>query len=204
MAFGKPGRPPEDLLLRRREIYIAVSPLIMSRGVHGLTMRAAAHAACLSVGGLYHYFPSKRDLVLHSLQPEALVRLCDDFHAKYERLAVTAPDRYLGAYLDFLAETAMFLLPAVWATIELGGDELQTGVALGMPMLLEEFTGLLQSALPDASRRDLPALVVAIRRACVGALMDRETAEASLRAELAALLEGHVRAERLALVAVPA
>ena len=204
MAFGKPGRPPEDLLLRKREIYVAVSPLIIARGVRRLTMREAAHAACLSVGGLYHYFPSKRDLVLHPLQPESLMRLCDDFHGECEHFALTAPDRYLEVYLDFLAETAMFLRPAVWATLELGSEDFQMGVALGMPMLLEEFTDLLRRALPDASRRNLPALVTAIRRASIGALLDKETTEASLRAELAALIRGHVRAEQPSLVAVRA
>ena len=78
MAFGKPGRPPEDRLLRQREIFAAIAPLIVERGVRGLTMRDAAKAAYVSVGALYHYFPTKRDLVLHPLKQEPLERFCHD------------------------------------------------------------------------------------------------------------------------------
>ena len=43
--FGKPGRPPEDRLERRREIWAAVSPLIEKSGARSLTMRQAAAAS---------------------------------------------------------------------------------------------------------------------------------------------------------------
>ena len=36
MAFGKPGRPPEDRLARQREIYEAVTPLIYRDGARRL------------------------------------------------------------------------------------------------------------------------------------------------------------------------
>src|SRR5215472_15247345 len=76
VAFRKVGRPPEDRLCRQREIYLAVVPLLRCSGVRGLSMRAAARAAYVSVGALYYYFPTKRDLVLHGLQPEAIARYC--------------------------------------------------------------------------------------------------------------------------------
>jgi len=63
----KPGRPPEDRLKRQHEIFLAVAPLIERYGARRLTLRQAARAAHLSLGGLYHYFPTKRDLVLHAL-----------------------------------------------------------------------------------------------------------------------------------------
>lgn len=113
MTFGKRGRPPEDRLLRQCEIYRAVAPVILDSGVRHLRMRQAADAACMSVGGLYHYFPSKHELALHGLQPVVLGRLCDDFHAAYGCLAHHAPEEYLAHYLDFLAQTAMFLRPAI-------------------------------------------------------------------------------------------
>src|SRR5919202_6385305 len=75
MAFGKPGRPPEDRLARPREIYEAVIPLIYRDGARRLSMRSAARAAHMSVGGLYHYFPAKRDLVLHGLREDARDRV---------------------------------------------------------------------------------------------------------------------------------
>ena len=167
MAFGKLGRPPEDRFARQAEICRAVGPLIVERGVSRLSMREAAHAACLSVGGLYHYFPTKRDLALHPLQPEALLRTCQDFHAAYGHLAEQDPAAYLDAYLDFLASTAGFLRPAVWAALELGVAELQESLALGfgMPAIYDEFLGLLGRALPDADQRDIPGLANAVRRA---------------------------------------
>ena len=193
MAFGKLGRPPEDRLARQAEICAAVGPLILERGVSRLSMREAAHAACLSVGGLYHYFPTKRDLALHPLRPEALLRTCHDFHASYGDLSDRDPSSYLAAYLDMLAATATFLRPAVWAALELGVAELQEGLALGfgMPVIYQEFLGLLGRALPDADRRDIPALANAVRRSVIGALLEKTTTEQALRVELAALLAGH-------------
>ena len=41
MSFGKPGRPCEDRLIRQREIYLAVTPLLEQIGVRDLSMRAA-------------------------------------------------------------------------------------------------------------------------------------------------------------------
>ena len=193
MAFGKPGRPHEDRLARQAEICLAVGPLILERGVGRLSMRDAAHAACLSIGGLYHYFPTKRDLALHALKPTALLRTCQDFHGAYGHLAERDPAAYLDAYLDLLARTATFLRPAVWSALELGVAELQQGLALGfgMPAIYEEFLGLLGRALPDAPARDVPALANAIRRTVIGSLLDKGMGEAELRAELAALLAGH-------------
>lgn len=193
MVFGKPGRPPEDRLRRQAEICSVVGPLILEHGVLRLSMRDAAHAESGGVGGLYHYFPSKRELALHPLRQEALLRACQDFHATYGDLAQKDPVAYLNAYLGFLARTAIFLRPAVWAALELGVAELREGLVLGfgMPVIYDEFLSLLEGALPDSSGRDVPGLANAVRRAVVGALLDRETTEATLRAELAALLLGH-------------
>src|SRR6202022_304324 len=82
--FGKPGRPPEDRVQRKREIWTAVAPLIEKLGVRNLTMRQAAAASFMSLGGLYHYFPNKRALVLFGTDQEALERICADFIARKE------------------------------------------------------------------------------------------------------------------------
>ncbi|HTU37004.1 MAG TPA: TetR/AcrR family transcriptional regulator, partial [Acidimicrobiales bacterium] len=47
---------------RRRILQIALS-LMSQRGVDGTSMRDLASAAGLNVASLYHYFPSKRDLL---------------------------------------------------------------------------------------------------------------------------------------------
>src|SRR3954466_12428039 len=98
MTFGKVGRPPEDRFARKLEIFQAVSPLLLSVGAHRLSMQQAAKAACLSVGGLYHYFPTKRDLVLYTLQPDVLDRRCMDFHNQYRDVAQRHPHRYFELY----------------------------------------------------------------------------------------------------------
>jgi hypothetical protein len=119
---GKPGRPPEDRLRRQHEIYLAVAPLIERLGAKRLTMRQAARAAHLSLGGLYHYFPTKRDLVLHALKPEAVARLCAEFHGRHADLARTDPGRYVQADVAYMARQCFFLRPAFQAALELDAE----------------------------------------------------------------------------------
>jgi AcrR family transcriptional regulator len=64
-SSGK-GRPAagggEGSATRRRILQIALS-LMSQRGVDGTSMRDLASACDLNVASLYHYFPSKRDLL---------------------------------------------------------------------------------------------------------------------------------------------
>jgi AcrR family transcriptional regulator len=53
---------PEGSATRRRILQIALT-LMAQRGVDGTSMRDLASAAELNVASLYHYFPSKRDLL---------------------------------------------------------------------------------------------------------------------------------------------
>src|SRR5689334_11440210 len=104
MTFGKVGRPPEDRFGRKLEIFEAVAPLILEKGARRLSMQEAACAACLSIGGLYHYFPTKRELVLYTLQPDVLDRRCLHFHLKYQGLASSEPERYFVLFVDFAVQ----------------------------------------------------------------------------------------------------
>ena len=54
--------PGEGSATRRRILRIALT-LMSQRGVDGTSMRDLASAAGLNVASLYHYFPSKRDLL---------------------------------------------------------------------------------------------------------------------------------------------
>ncbi len=56
------GGTSEGSATRRRILQIALS-LMAQRGVDGTSMRDLASAAGLNVASLYHYFPSKRDLL---------------------------------------------------------------------------------------------------------------------------------------------
>ena len=111
--FGKPGRPREDALRRRWEIYTAVAPLIEKAGARELTMRQAANAAHMSLGGVYHYFPSKRDLVLFGLSPEALHAGCAELHQQLARVQRTGPGAQLATFLDSLVRLVSFCRPSL-------------------------------------------------------------------------------------------
>lgn len=50
---------------RRAELVLALWQVIHEQGIDGVTFRAVAQAAGVSVGRVQHYFPSKDDLVLH-------------------------------------------------------------------------------------------------------------------------------------------
>lgn len=183
-TFGKPGRPREDRLLRQREIYRAVAPLILRDGARRLTMRDAARAAYISVGGLYHYFPDKRSLVLHALGPEAFGRLCADFHAEYGHLERTQPAAYLEAFVDFQVRQVAFVRPALHAALELGADTFWRNMEDSIAVGLEGFARTLARIVPDSGDRDLPRLGRTLRRTLFAALLDRGVASDELRHEL--------------------
>ena len=197
MAFGKRGRPPEDRLLRQREIYHAVAPLILRDGARALSMRQAAHAACLSVGGLYHYFPTKRDLVLHGLCPAALLRVCQDFHARYGHLAVVDPQRYLEAGIEVIVEHVSLCRPAIHAALELGTESFWGVIDTLLTNSALDFEAHLRRLFPEVGEPDLQRWGRAIRRAICAALLDKSAAPEELRDELRLLVDGYaIRVDR--------
>src|SRR5262249_7095824 len=149
VAFRKVGRPPEDRLCRQREIYLAVAPLLRRSGVRGLSMRAAARAAYVSGGGLFYYFPTKRDLALHGLQPEAIAGYCHDKVGTYAHLAETDPAAYSKAVLDHLYDLVVgFVLPAYDAAVELGVETAHAQVRRTLEGSLGEARNLLWPLVP--------------------------------------------------------
>ena len=80
--------PPErdqvsrsDGLTQRQHILRTALTLMAQQGVDGTSMRTLATATGLNVASLYHYFPSKRDLLVAVLEEQGFV----------ENLATTAP-----------------------------------------------------------------------------------------------------------------
>lgn len=66
------GAPPPAFSQRQHILDIALS-LMSQRGVDGTSMRDLATAAGLNVASLYHYFPSKRDLLVAVLDERGFI-----------------------------------------------------------------------------------------------------------------------------------
>jgi AcrR family transcriptional regulator len=192
VAFRKVGRPPEDRLCRQREIYLAVAPLLRRSGVRGLSMRAAAQAAYVSVGGLYYYFPTKRDLALHGLQPEAIARYCHDMVAAFAHLAETDPVAYSKAILDhFHALVVGFVLPAYDAAVELGVETARAQVHHTLEGSLGEARNLLWPLVPHLDEVEIAPLGEGLLRLALSALLYRATPPERFRGDLEALVTGY-------------
>jgi len=192
MAFGKLGRPQEDTLLRQREIYEAVSPLILESGARRLSMRVAAQTSCLSVGGLYHHFATKRDLVLYGIQPEAIARYCQDFHSQFGHLIHSNPAGFLDAYLDFVTKAIGFIRPAVHAALELGVETLENILEPSLTAASEEFRATFHAVFPEASEAVVYQAGRAINRAIVAALFDKNITVQEFRGEVTALINAYL------------
>jgi AcrR family transcriptional regulator len=192
MAFGKLGRPADDRLARQREIYEAVAPLILDKGVRYLSMRVAARAACLSVGGLYHHFPTKRALVLYGLQPETINRHCQDFHDKFDYLAASYPDAYLDAGLASMTDSLLFIRPAFHAALELGIETFKDVLEASLTTATHEFSAAIRLAFPDAAENDVSQAARAFSRAMIAGLLDKNMTAHEFRAEVAALINGYL------------
>ena len=192
MTFGKKGRPAEDRLARQREIFNAVAPLILQVGARRLSMDQAAQAACLSIGGLYYYFPTKRDLVLHGLCPEAILRHCQDFHAQFDHLTSIDPQRYIAEGINLMAEHVGFCRPAIHAAMELGAESFWETIETLLSSTSLDFEVNLRRVVPAASDEELHRCGRAIRRTICAALLDKSIKTDELRDELGMLVTGHV------------
>lgn len=190
--FGKPGRPREDRLLRQREIFAAVAPLVLDRGARRVTMRDAARAAYLSVGGLYHYFPTKRDLLLHALTQEALDRFCSDFLKGSFGLKADDPRAFLDIYADFCARTCLFARPAAQAAVELGTETFWPVLDASMQNGLDNFLEALRRVTPGLDDSQALLLAQSIRRVLLAALFDRSMTADDIRTGVRTLVESAI------------
>lgn len=191
--FGKKGRPAEDRVARQREIYQAVAPLIVQEGARRLSMRKAAHAACLSIGGLYHYFPTKRDLVLHGLCQEAILRGCQDYHDQFDYLAEADPQRYINAGIELVMQHVMFCRPAISAAVELGTESFWEVIETLLTGTEQAFEANLRRLFLEVDEQEVQQCGRAIRRTFCAALLDKSISPDELRDELHILVNGYVR-----------
>ena len=167
-----PVVPREDRLARQHEIFLAVAPLIDRYGARRLSMRQAAKAVHLSLGGLYHYFPTKRDLVLHALKPEALARVCADFHDRHVQWERTDHSRYVEANIAYMARQSAFIRPAFQAALDLDAEIAWDHIRAGIERGLDACTRPLTLALPTCTPDEIDSLGRSMRRTFYSALVD--------------------------------
>jgi len=191
MTFGKKGRPPEDRLARQSAIFLAVAPLILRDGARGLSMRAAADAACLSVGGLYHYFPTKRDLVMHGLRPEALLRVCQDFHAEFGYLSEVDPRRYIDEGIRVMVEHVGLLRPAIHAALELGTTSFWEVIDTILTNTTFDFEVHIRRIFPDVGDQELAQWGRAIRRSICAAFLDKRISQDEFHDDMRLLMDSY-------------
>ncbi|QLY33592.1 TetR/AcrR family transcriptional regulator [Nocardia huaxiensis] len=191
MGFGKPGRPREDRLARQQEIFTAVRPLLLPGRTRELTMTQVAKHAHMSVGGLYHYFPSKRALVLFGMDPANLQRVCADFRREHATLAQTDPRALLTASLDTLAWAAIhYVQPSALAAVELDAGTFRAALE---EVLTTELIGLMETvalAHPELTTAQAEELQLSLRRVCTLAFVDPAMTRSQLRDQLQATLDG--------------
>jgi AcrR family transcriptional regulator len=152
-------------------------------------MRQAAASAHMSLGGIYHYFPSKRELVLFGVSPEMFARSCADFHAQYGYLAQTDPDALLAVGLDAAVAMVSFARPALVASIELGAATALHAIEEAMSVTLDDFVRMLRAIRPKVTDAELDALQRAVRRVLLAAMLDRKASPIEVHGELRALVE---------------
>lgn len=192
MAFGKPGRPAHDAAAERLRIYAAAIPVIRRHGARA-HMADMAEAAHMSVGGVYHYFDTKRRLLLHGLDPEALALACRSLHAAMH--AGTNPGEVAGAYIEKTVYMFRLIQPSAVALLELGLDEAKLELAQALRQDADGLVEALVRVAPDLEGGTLTALSKAIRRTLLALCFDPDVTEEDVRRHMETLLHGFVAAD---------
>jgi len=96
-------RPAQGATQRQHILDTALS-LMSQRGVDGTSMRDLATAAGLNVASLYHYFPSKRDLLVAVLEERGFL---EQLTAATPAALTRAPAAGLAALLDDMLQSML-------------------------------------------------------------------------------------------------
>ena len=145
-------------------------------------------AANMSVGALYHYFPTKRDLVLYPLQPLVCEEGLRRFEARHGHLREVDPQRYLDLFMEEQVQALLLLRPAVQAAFELGSGMAWQTIQEGFDVEMRDLVRDIQRLGGGAAKHDPAALERAIRRLFLSAVLDTTTTLDEVRAELYALI----------------
>ncbi len=169
----------------RERILDSTLSLMARVGAHGTSMRAVAAAAGLNVATLYHYFPSKRDLLQAAIAhrraadlppspfPEGLVGTVED------RLAALFDHVFVGMTADEDLWRSL-IAEAMHRDNDVFEPLLGTADAFG-----DALAGWLRALCPDAAGLHDPAVVRAIRNTVIGVLVEHLPQSEGRRAALA-------------------
>jgi AcrR family transcriptional regulator len=172
--------------VQRDRILDAALALMARGGAHGTSMRAVASACGLNVATLYHYFPSKRDLLQAAIEHR---RVADLLPSPFpEGLAGSVEDR-LAALLDHLF-VGMTADEDLWRTLIAdaihGDDDVYQPLLETADAFEHALTGWLRSLCPDAPALHDAAVVGAIRNVVIGVLVEHLPQSDGRREALAA------------------
>lgn len=187
-TFKKPGRPRENVVERRLDIYERVAPLLAEKGMKNLSMEEAARAAHVSVGTIYYYFPNKRSLVLYGVNPEPADLLCERFMQTATQLEDQAAIR--SALAAYIVRIVQLMRPSVDAAMNLGPEVARTQLGEVTWQPLEAFPRLVAMGMPFDDERDPEHVERVVRRTIVSALVDADFGSEELRGTFEDLLAG--------------
>ena len=158
--------------VQRDRILDATLALMARGGAAGTSMRAVASACGLNVATLYHYFPSKRDLLQAAIEQRRGVDLRPSPFP--EGLPGSVEDR-LAALLDHLF-VGMTADEDLWRTLIAdaihGDDDVYQPLLETADAFEHALAGWLRSLCPDAPALHDPAVVGAIRNVVIGVLVE--------------------------------
>jgi AcrR family transcriptional regulator len=189
VSFEKPGRPRNDPAEERLRIYAAALPVIRRDGARA-RMDALARSANMSVGGIYHYFASKRDLLLHGLNPEALALACHTFDGELQKAAEAGVEGVIDVYVDRTVYISRLIEPAVAAALELGVGEIRSRLAQTLRQDADGLIQILSTVTPGLNEELKTELAAALRRTLLALSLDPQATEGDHRTQLTALLRG--------------
>jgi AcrR family transcriptional regulator len=170
----------------QRERILEVTIGLMARcGARGTSMRAVAAAIGCNVATLYHYFPSKHDLLQAAI---AHRRAADLAPQPFPEGIAGSVEQRLAALLDHLF-TGMVADEELWRTLvaeALHGDDDVLGPLIETANAFEiTLAAWLRELLPDAPALHDPAVVRAIRNSVIGVLVEYLPQPDNRRAALA-------------------
>jgi AcrR family transcriptional regulator len=160
VSFEKLGRPAKDPAEERLRIYTAALPVIREKGARA-SMTALAEAAHMSVGGLYHYFNSKRSLLLHGINPEAISLACHTFHQAVAE--AESVDKVVSAYIDKTVLMFRLIQPSAMAAVEMGIDEIRGPLQACTRQDADGLIEALESVTDELTEESLVELATTIR-----------------------------------------